>query len=147
MIRECTQKDIDMIAQYLKEEPYGRAILAAVSEYGLDAPFQTVYLDISDAENSGGELNGVYLFLHRHLLLCCRENQVDIDFLEQMMSAQAPDSVAGRKDNVNIVSWLLSDYRMETDKELPGIMDGENHQVTCTQSVECEGEWAVLIRE
>ena len=35
-------------------------------------------------------------------------------FLEQMLSVLVPEMVIGRKDNVNIVSWLLTDYRMDT---------------------------------
>ena len=38
---------------------------------------------------------------------------MDIDFLEQIVSMQVPEVVAGRPDNVNVISWLLTDYRQE----------------------------------
>ena len=111
MIRVCKDADIAALEGYLKDEPYGKAIAAALAEFGAEAPFETVYID----EEPGGEdaekkVRGVYLWLHGTLILYCKENQVGIDFLEEMMGIEAPRMVAGRKDNVNIVSWLLTDY-------------------------------------
>ena len=113
----------------------------------MDAPFETVYID----EEAGGEsaekkVRGVYLWLHGTLILYCKENQVGIDFLEEMMGIEAPRMVAGRKDNVNIVSWLLTDYDMETGKALPEFTDKEGNPVECLGRTEHEGEWAVLRR-
>lgn len=147
MIRVCKEADRAVLEGYLKDEPYGKAIAAALEEFGVDAPFETVYID----EEPGGEdarrkVSGVYLWLHGILLLYCRENRVGIDFLEEMMGIEAPRMVAGRKDNVNIVSWLLTDYNMETEKALPEFTDREGNPVECLRSTEHEGEWAVLTR-
>ena len=73
------------------------------------------------------KISGVYLWLHGTLLLYCKENQVGIDFLEEMMGIEAPQKVAGRKDNVNIVSWLLTDYDLETGKTLPELTDKDGN--------------------
>lgn len=147
MIRLCAEADRPALAEYLKDEPYGRMIADAVNAFGTDAPFQTVYI----AEEPGGEAEdkkiiGVYLWLHGTLLLYCKENQVGIDFLEEMMGIEAPQKVAGRKDNVNIVSWLLTDYDLETGRTLPEITDKEGNPVECLGKTEHEGEWAVLTR-
>ena len=141
MIRECTNEDMQMISEYLSGEVYGRAILAAVNAYGFAERFQTVYVDVE-----AGQCEGVYLWLHGTLLLYCKENQVGIDFLEEMMGIEAPQKVAGRKDNVNIVSWLLSDYVMEKGKTLPELTDKEGNPVEGLEKAEHEGEWAVLTR-
>lgn len=45
---------------------------------------------------------------------------MDIDFLEQIVSMQVPEVVAGRPDNVNVISWLLTDYRQEKAAAMPG---------------------------
>ena len=147
MIRVCKDADIAALEGYLKDEPYGKAIAAALAEFGAGAPFETVYID----EEPGGEdaekkVRGVYLWLHGTLILYCKENQVGIDFLEEMMGIEAPRMVAGRKDNVNIVSWLLTDYDMETGKALPEFTDREGSPVECLGRAEHEGEWAVLRR-
>ena len=42
--------------------------------------------------------------IYKNVLLYSKENQVEIDFLEQMLSVLVPEMVIGRKDNVNIVS-------------------------------------------
>lgn len=146
MIRECTEKDMEMVTGYLQDEPYGRAILTAVNKFGFKECFQTVYVDVANTENGEGKLNGVYLFLYRNIILLCKENHVDIDFLEQWMGISAPDKVAGRKDNVNIVSWLLTDYNMKTGVTDPGITDEDGVSVDCLAGAEYEGEWAVLTR-
>ena len=147
MIRVGKDADIAALAGYLSDEPYGKAIAAVLDEFGAEAPFETVYID----EEPGGEdaekkVRGVYLWLYGTLLLYCKENQVGIDFLEEMMGIEAPQKVAGRKDNVNIVSWLLTDYNMETGKTLPEITDKEGNPVECLGRPEHEGEWAVLIK-
>lgn len=146
MVRECTGNDIEMITAYLQDEPYGRAILTAVKEYGFAERFQTVYVDVVNAEDGSVKLNGVYLFLHRNVILYCKENHVDIDFLEQWMGISAPDKVAGRKDNVNIVSWLLTDYNMETTAARADIADADGHLIECLSGPQYEGEWAILTR-
>ena len=147
MIRVCKEADKEVLAEYLKDEPYGKAIAAALEAFGVDAPFETVYID----EEPGGEsaekkVRGAYLWLHGTLILYCKENQVGIDFLEEMMGIEAPRMVAGRKDNVNIVSWLLTDYDMETGKALPEFTDKEGNPVECLGRAEHEGDWAVLRR-
>ena len=147
MIRVCKDADIAALEGYLKDEPYGKAIAAALAEFGAEAPFETVYID----EEPGGEdaekkVRGVYLWLHGTLILYCKENQVGIDFLEEMMGIEAPRMVAGRKDNVNIVSWLLTDYDMETGKVLPEFTDREGNPMEGLGRAEHEGEWAVLRR-
>lgn len=146
MLRECTNNDLELVAEYLQEEHYGRAILTALNEFGLDKMFQTVYINVENMGDSGVKLTGVYLFLHRSLLLYCKENQVDIDFLEEKMGIAAPEKVAGRRDNVNIVSWLLTDYHMDTVQGLPDIADAEGGMVECLNRAEHEGEWTVLTR-
>ena len=146
MVRECTGNDIEMITAYLQDEPYGRAILTAVKEYGFEKRFQTVYVDVINEEDGMVKLNGVYLFLHRNVILYCKENHVDIDFLEQWMGISAPDKVAGRKDNVNIVSWLLTDYNMETTAARADIADADGHLIECLSGPQYEGEWAILTR-
>lgn len=147
MIRVCKEADKEVLAEYLKDEPYGKVIAAALEAFGVDAPFETVYID----EEPGGEsaekkVRGVYLWLHGTLILYCKENQVGIDFLEEMMGIEAPRMVAGRKDNVNIVSWLLTDYDLETGKTLPEFTDKEGNPVECLGRAEHEGDWAVLRR-
>ena len=72
MVRECTGNDIEMITAYLQDEPYGRAILIAVKEYGFEKRFQTVYVDVINEEDGMVKLNGVYLFLHRNVILYCK---------------------------------------------------------------------------
>lgn len=146
MVRECTGNDIEMITAYLQDEPYGRVILTAVKEYGFAERFQTVYVDVVNAEDGSVKLNGVYLFLHKNIILYCKENHVDIDFLEQWIGISAPDKVAGRKDNVNIVSWLLTDYNMENGAAGADISDADGHLVECLNGTQYEGEWAILTR-
>ena len=51
MIRVCKDADIAALEGYLKDEPYGKAIAAALDEFGAEAPFETVYID----EEPGGE--------------------------------------------------------------------------------------------
>ena len=65
--------------------------------------------------------------IYKNVLLYSKENQVEIDFLEQMLSVLVPEMVIGRKDNVNIVSWLLTDYRMDTVDQIPELCDEEGN--------------------
>lgn len=142
MIRECTVSDMEMVRKYLGGEPYGRAVLAAIEKYGFDERFQTVYVDVE-----GEVCRGVYLWLYRNLLLYSEENKVEVDFLEQMFGIMAPDRVAGRKDNVNIASWLLTDYNMEETQHMPALFDEKNEAVDCFAGLsDSEGSWSVLSR-
>lgn len=50
MIRVCKEADKEVLAEYLKDEPYGKAIAAALEAFGVDAPFETVYIDEERAE-------------------------------------------------------------------------------------------------
>ena len=43
----------------------------------------------------------------------------------------APDCVVGRKDNVNIVSWLLTDYHFKQSDMIPEIVDAEGKTTPC----------------
>ena len=106
MIRECTETDREILGGYLEEDSYGQAILHLIDEFGFEQKFQSVYMDIEEEQ-----CKGVYLMIYKNVLLYSKENQVEIDFLEQMLSVLVPEMVIGRKDNVNIVSWLLTDYR------------------------------------
>ena len=142
MIRECTAGDMEMLNGYLGKETYGKAVLAAIREYGFDRNFQTVYADVE-----GEKCQGVYLWLYRNLLLYCRDNKVEIDFLEQMFGIQTPDLVAGRKDNVNIVSWLLTDYKKEEKEQMPELFDDSPAVIRCfADGAEDEENWSVLTR-
>lgn len=145
MVRECTEKDIDKMTEYLGGEPWGRLILSAVRAFGFKEDFQTVYVDISGIGQEE-KIDGVYLFLHRNLVLLCRENKVDIDFLEQWIGISAPDKVAGRKDNIHIVSWLLTDYHIDTDACEPGLTDADGVRIDCLKGAQYQGEWALLTR-
>ena len=106
MIRECKASDLETLEVYLKEEVYGKVILSLIEKNGFEQADQSVYGDFEE-----GVCKGVYLCIYKNLLVYCKENQVDIDFLEQIVSMQVPEVVAGRPDNVNVISWLLTDYR------------------------------------
>ena len=143
MIRECTNDDMQMISEYLGNEVYGRAILSAVKAYGFEERFQTVYVDVE-----GGSCEGVYLWLHGNLFLYSQKNKVEIDFLEQMFGIEARDLVAGRKDNVNIASWLLTDYFRKDDVQKPVVRDRAGEVVEGIETAGDDGEvWCVLSRE
>lgn len=140
MIKNAGTGDLEMLSAYLSEEVYGKAILTAIEAYGFDEKFQTVYIDVED-----GECKGVYLYLYRSLFLYSSTNKIEIDFLEQMSGFAVPELVAGRKDNVNIVSWLLTEHEMETGAEMPVPTDREGKPVECLASfTEGGNEWAVL---
>ena len=119
MIRECTETDREILVGYLEEDSYGQAIFHLIDEFGFEQKFQSVYMDIEEEQ-----CKGVYLMIYKNVLLYSKENQVEIDFLEQMLSVLVPEMVIGRKDNVNIVSWLLTDYRMDTVDQSPGLCEG-----------------------
>lgn len=132
-----------MISEYLSGEVYGRAILAAVNAYGFAERFQTVYVDVE-----AGQCEGVYLWLHGNLFLYSKKNKVEIDFLEQMFGIEAPDLVAGRKDNVNIASWLLTDYFRKDDVQKPVVRDRAGEVVEGIETAGDDGGvWCVLSRE
>ena len=54
MLRVCNENDREILEEYLKDEPYGRAIISAVREFGFDRPFQTVYVDEKPPAEGGG---------------------------------------------------------------------------------------------
>ena len=90
MIRECNASDLETLEAYLKEEVYGKVILSLIEKNGFEQAAQSVYGDFEE-----GVCKGVYLCIYKNLLLYCKENQVDIDFLEQIVSMQVPEVVAG----------------------------------------------------
>ena len=83
MIRECNASDLETLEAYLKEEVYGKVILSLIEKNGFEQAAQSVYGDFEE-----GVCKGVYLCIYKNLLLYCKENQVDIDFLEQIVSMQ-----------------------------------------------------------
>lgn len=143
MIRECNASDLETLEAYLKEEVYGKAILSLIEKNGFEQAAQSVYGDFEE-----GVCKGVYLCIYKNLLLYCKENQVDIDFLEQMVSMQVPEVVAGRPDNVNVISWLLTDYRQEKAATMPEILDQEGQPLESGE--ECGGAvekgWGILLK-
>ena len=73
---------------------------------------------------------------------------MDIDFLEQIVSMQVPEVVAGRPDNVNVISWLLTDYRQEKAAAMPKLLDQEGQPLESDE--ECSGAvekgWGILLK-
>ena len=143
MIRECNASDLETLEAYLKEEVYGKAILSLIEKNGFEQAAQSVYGDFEE-----GVCKGVYLCIYKNLLLYCKENQVDIDFLEQIVSMQVPEVVAGRPDNVNVISWLLTDYRQEKAATIPELLDQEGQPLGPGE--ECSGAvekgWGILLK-
>ena len=143
MIRECNASDLETLEAYLKEEVYGKAILSLIEKNGFEQAAQSVYGDFEE-----GVCKGVYLCIYKNLLLYCKENQVDIDFLEQIVSMQVPEVVAGRPDNVNVISWLLTDYRQEKVAAIPELLDQEGQPLESGE--ECSGAvekgWGILLK-
>ena len=129
MIRECNASDLETLEAYLKEEVYGKVILSLIEKNGFEQAAQSVYGDFEE-----GVCKGVYLCIYKNLLLYCKENQVDIDFLEQIVSMQVPEVVAGRPDNVNVISWLLTDYRQEKAAAMPELLDQEGSRWSPTRN-------------
>ena len=142
MIRECTETDREMLGGYLEEDSYGQAIFHLIDEFGFEQKFQSVYMDIEEEQ-----CKGVYLMNYKNVLLYSKENQVEIDFLEQMLSVLVPEMVIGRKDNVNIVSWLLTDYRMDTVDQIPELCDEEGNALKRDTRKKEGQEWGVLYKE
>ena len=128
---------------YLKEEVYGKVILSLIEKNGFEQAAQSVYGDFEESV-----CKGVYLCIYKNLLLYCKENQVDIDFLEQIVSMQVPEVVAGRPDNVNVISWLLTDYRQEKAAAMPELLDQEGQSLEfgekCSGAV--EKGWGILLK-
>lgn len=143
MIRECNASDLETLEAYLKEEVYGKVILSLIEKNGFEQAAQSVYGDFEE-----GVCKGVYLCIYKNLLLYCKENQVDIDFLEQIVSMQVPEVVAGRPDNVNVISWLLTDYRQEKAAAMPELLDQEWQPLESGE--ECSGAvekgWGILLK-
>ena len=69
------------------------------------------------------------------------------EFINQMLSVLVPEMVIGRKDNVNIVSWLLTDYRMETVDQIPELCDEEGNALKRDTWKKEGQEWGVLYKE
>ena len=86
MIRECTETDREILVGYLEEDSYGQAIFHLIDEFGFEQKFQSVYMDIEEEQ-----CKGVYLMIYKNVLLYSKENQVEIDFLEQMLSVLVPE--------------------------------------------------------
>lgn len=145
MIRVCSEKDKEKLERYLDGEPYGRAINNAIRRFGFDRLFQTVYIDEAPPAE-GGNIVGVYLWYGKNLFLYSKENQIAIDFLEQTMGIEVPEVILGKKDNVNVVSWLLTDYEMRTVNGFPELstVDGESSEWFDVK--EHEAEWSVLMK-
>ena len=143
MIRECNASDLETLEAYLKEEVYGKVILSLIEKNGFEQAAQSVYGDFEE-----GVCKGVYLCIYKNLLLYCKENQVDIDFLEQIVSMQVPEVVAGRPDNVNVISWLLTDYRQEKAAAMPELLDQEVQPLESDEecSVAFEKGWGILLK-
>ena len=143
MIRECNASDLETLEAYLKEEVYGKAILSLIEKNGFEQAAQSVYGDFEE-----GVCKGVYLCIYKNLLLYCKENQVDIDFPEQIVSMQVPEVVAGRPDNVNVISWLLTDYRQEKAAAIPELLAQEGQPLESGE--ECSGAvekgWGILLK-
>jgi hypothetical protein len=143
MIRECNASDLKTLEAYLKEEVYGKVILSLIEKNGFEQAAQSVYGDFEESV-----CKGVYLCIYKNLLLYCKENQVDIDFLEQIVSMQVPEVVAGRPDNVNVISWLLTDYRQEKAAAMPELLDQEGQSLEfgekCSGAV--EKGWGILLK-
>ena len=143
MIRECNASDLETLEAYLKEEVYGKVILSLIEKNGFEQADQSVYGDFEE-----GVCKGVYLCIYKNLLVYCKENQVDIDFLEQIVSMQVPEVVAGRPDNVNVISWLLTDYRQEKAAAMPELLDQEWQPLESGE--ECSGAvekgWGILLK-
>ena len=110
MVRECTEKDKEQLLAYLKEEAvYNTFLLADIEDFGFEEPFQTVYMD-----EEQGEIKGVYLCFYQNFLLYCRENEVNISFLEQLFSDYIPDVVMGKTQTVQIVQRILTEHVLES---------------------------------
>lgn len=109
MVIQCKEKDREMLFGFLKQEAvYNTFLLADIADFGFDEEFQTVF-----AEVENGECIGVYLCFYKNLLISCRDNRVNVDFLEQLFGMFVPDVIMGRPENVRVAHWLLTDYDLE----------------------------------
>lgn len=110
MVRECTEKDKEQLLAYLKEEAvYNTFLLADIEDFGFEEKFQTVYMD-----EEQGKIKGVYLCFYQNFLLYCKENEVNILFLEQLLSQYEPDVVMGKTQTVQIVQRILTEHVLES---------------------------------
>ena len=125
MIRECNASDLETLEAYLKEEVYGKVILSLIEKNGFEQAAQSVYGDFEE-----GVCKGVYLCIYKNL------------------SMQVPEVVAGRPDNVNVISWLLTDYRQEKAAAMPELLDQEGQPLESDE--ECSGAvekgWGILLK-
>ena len=119
MIRECTETDREILVGYLEEDSYGQAIFHLIDEFGFEQKFQSVYMDIEEEQ-----CKGVYLMIYKNVLLYSKENQVEI-----------------------IVSWLLTDYRMDTVDQIPELCDEEGNALKRDTRKKEGQEWGVLYKE
>lgn len=110
MVRECTGDDRELLYEYLGGEAvYNTFLLADIADFGFEEAFQTVYVD-----EEQGAVKGVYLCFYQNFLLYCRENDVNMPFLEQLFSVYTPDVVMGKTEDVQKVQWILTDYTLES---------------------------------
>lgn len=141
MIRVYTAEDEKIASEYLKKSPYGQAIQAILKEYGTTDMGMTAYIDVTEA----GVCEGFYAFLYRNLVLYCEKNKVEVDFLEELFGIREPLLVAGRRDNVLVASWLLTEYSMREGQPAPALVDEEGRPVRCAEAMSLAGgDWAVL---
>ena len=144
MVRECTRKDKQRLLEYLNEEAvYNTFLLADIEDFGFEESFQTVYLDEEE-----GKINGVYLCFYQNLLLYCRENNVNLSFLENLFSKFKPDVVMGKIQTVKIVQGLLAEYVLET-RDLYFMADGtwlekEDQQIQAAGAEDVDDIFAFL---
>lgn len=110
MVRQCTEEDRKALFEYLKQEAvYNTFLLADIADFGFDEAFQTVYVD----EEPDG-IRGVYLCFYQNFLLYCRDDEVNMPFLEQLFSVYAPDVIMGKTEDVRKLQWILTDYTLES---------------------------------
>ena len=131
-----------IVINMIKNKPYFARLMHSALICPSEQKFQSVYMDIEEEQ-----CKGVYLMIYKNVLLYSKENQVEIDFLEQMLSVLVPEMVIGRKDNVNIVSWLLTDYRMDTVDQIPELCDEEGNALKRDTRKKEGQEWGVLYKE
>ena len=120
MIRECTETDRERLVSYLEEDAYGQAIFHLIDEFGFEQKFQFVDMDIEEEQ-----CKGVYLMIYKNVLLYSKEHQVEIGFLEQMLSVLVPEMVIGLRAHVNMVCWLLPESRMATVNQIAALCEKE----------------------
>ncbi len=110
MVRECTGDDRGLLFEYLSQEAvYNTFLLADIADFGFEEAFQTVYVD-----EEQGKVKGVYLCFYQNFLLYCRENEVNMPFLEQLFSVYTPDVIMGKTEDVQKIQWILTDYTLES---------------------------------